>query len=97
MMPRASLEIMSDGYGFLRRDNYLPGTNDVYVSNSQIRRFRLRTGDLVTGKTRQTRENNRYVALMYITAINGISPEEAALRSLLRISFLSSRTSASPF
>lgn len=74
------LEIMSDGYGFLRRDNYLPGTNDVYVSNSQIRRFRLRTGDLVTGKTRQTRENNRYVALMYITAINGISPEEAALR-----------------
>ena len=71
---------MSDGYGFLRRDNYLPGTNDVYVSNSQIRRFRLRTGDLVTGKTRQTRENNRYVALMYITAINGISPEEAALR-----------------
>ena len=74
------LEIMTDGYGFLRRDNYLPGTNDVYVSNSQIRRFRLRTGDLVTGKTRQTRENNRYVALMYITAINGISPEEAALR-----------------
>lgn len=74
------LEIMSDGYGFLRRENYLPGTNDVYVSNSQIRRFRLRTGDLVTGKTRQTRENNRYVALMYITAINGISPEEAALR-----------------
>ena len=74
------LEIMSDGYGFLRRDNYLPGTNDVYVSNSQIRRFRLLTGDLVTGKTRQTREKNRYVALMYITAINGISPEEAALR-----------------
>lgn len=44
------LEIMSDGYGFLRRDNYLPGTNDVYVSNSQIRRFRLRTGDLVTDR-----------------------------------------------
>lgn len=74
------LELMPDGYGFLRRENYLPGTNDVYVSNSQIRRFRLRTGDLISGKTRQTRDGNRYVALMYITAINGLSPEEAAAR-----------------
>lgn len=74
------LEIMPDGYGFLRRDNYLPGSNDVYISNSQIRRFRLRTGDLVAGKARQTRENNRYVALMYVTAVNGIGPDEAAAR-----------------
>ncbi|MBQ5487240.1 MAG: transcription termination factor Rho [Clostridia bacterium] len=74
------LEIMPDGYGFLRRDNYMPGANDVYISNSQIRRFNLRTGDLVAGKTRQTVESKRYVALMYITAVNGIPPEEAMLR-----------------
>ncbi|MBQ2192038.1 MAG: transcription termination factor Rho, partial [Clostridia bacterium] len=71
---------MPDGYGFLRRDNYMPGANDVYISNSQIRRFNLRTGDLVAGKTRQTVESKRYVALMYITAVNGIPPEEAMLR-----------------
>ena len=74
------LEIMPDGYGFLRTENYIAGTNDVYISNSQIRRFNLRTGDLVAGKTRQTLENKRYVALMYITAINGLSPEESMLR-----------------
>ena len=74
------LEIMPDGYGFLRRDNYMPGANDVYISNSQIRRFNLRTGDLVAGKTRQTVESKRYVALMYITAVHGIPPEEAMLR-----------------
>ena len=75
------LEIMGDGYGFLRRDNYMPGANDVYVSNSQIKRFRMKTGDLITGKTKQTREGNRYVALMYITAINGMPPDELAARN----------------
>lgn len=74
------LEIMPDGYGFLRTENYIAGTNDVYISNSQIRRFNLRTGDLVAGKTRQTLENKRYVALMYITAINGLPPEESMQR-----------------
>ena len=74
------LEVMPDGYGFLRRDNYLPGANDVYISNSQIRRFNLRTGDLVAGKTRQSMEAKRYVALMYITAVNGVAPEEAMER-----------------
>ena len=74
------LEIMGDGYGFLRRENYMPGTNDVYVSNSQIKRFRLKTGDRITGKTKQTREGNRYVALMYITAINGMPPDEMTSR-----------------
>ncbi len=74
------LEIMPDGYGFLRTENYMPGANDVYISNSQIRRFNLRNGDLVAGKTRQTLESKRYVALMYITAINGMQPEESMLR-----------------
>lgn len=74
------LEIMGDGYGFLRRDNYMPGANDVYVSNSQIKRFRMKTGDHIAGKTKQTREGNRYVALMYITAINGMPPDEMASR-----------------
>lgn len=70
------LEVMPDGYGFLRCQNYLPSSKDVYVSSSQIRRFKLRTGDLVAGKTRFTRENDRFVALMYITGINGLHPEE---------------------
>ncbi len=74
------LEIMPDGYGFLRVDNYMPGANDVYISNSQIRRFNLRNGDLVAGKTRQAMEAKRYVALMYITAVNGVPPEEAMQR-----------------
>ena len=74
------LEIMTDGYGFLRCENYLPGNNDVYVSNAQIRRFGLRTGDLVTGKSRLTKESERYLALLYITAINGEDPEKFADR-----------------
>lgn len=70
------LEVMPDGYGFLRCHNYLPSAKDVYVSSSQIRRFKLKTGDLVAGKTRFTRENDRFVALMYITGVNGAHPEE---------------------
>jgi len=73
------LEIMQDGYGFLRSDNYLPGENDVYVAPSQIRRFNLKTGDAVTGNTRIKKENEKYSALLYIQSINGLAPE-AALR-----------------
>ena len=73
------LEIMQDGYGFLRSDNYLPGENDVYVAPSQIRRFNLKTGDVVTGNTRIKKENEKYSALLYIQSINGFAPE-AALR-----------------
>ena len=65
------LEIQSDGYGFLRAGNLLPGKNDVYISGTQIRRFRLRNGDYVQGKTRPQRENDRYAAMLYITHING--------------------------
>lgn len=74
------LEVLPDGYGFLRSDNYLPDNKDIYVSIAQIRRFGLRTGDLVTGKTRPSKEGERFLALLYITAINGIDPEEAMKR-----------------
>ncbi len=74
------LEIQPDGYGFLRAENCLPGPNDVYISIAQIRRFNLRNGDLVAGKTRPQREGDRYSAILYITQINGESPEKALER-----------------
>ncbi len=74
------LEVLPDGYGFLRSENYLPGNHDVYVSIAQIRRFGLKTGDLVTGKTRPSKEGERFLALLYITAINGEEPEKAQNR-----------------
>ena len=74
------LEVLPDGYGFLRSNNYLPGQHDVYVSIAQIRRFGLRTGDLVTGKTRPSKEGERFLALLYITAVNGEDPEKLADR-----------------
>lgn len=70
------LEIHPDGYGFLRSENYLPGPKDVYVSIAQIRRFNLKTGDLVTGKTRPGREGEKFLGLLYITAINGQDPDQ---------------------
>ncbi|MGI6690862.1 MAG: transcription termination factor Rho [Christensenellales bacterium] len=70
------LEIHADGYGFLRAGNFLPGKNDVYVSNAQIRRFHLRNGDYIEGKTRPQRETDRYAAMLYITRINGVEAEE---------------------
>lgn len=74
------LEVLPDGYGFLRSENYLPGNRDVYVSIAQIRRFSLKTGDLVTGKTRPSKEGERFLALLYITAVNGEEPEKAQAR-----------------
>ena len=71
------LEIMPDGYGFLRAENCQPGPRDVYVSIAQIRRFNLRTGDHVSGRTRPQREGDRYNALLFIDQINGDSPEKA--------------------
>ena len=75
------LEVMADGYGFIRSANYLPGENDVYVSPSQIRRFGLKTGDIVTGNTRIKTQQEKFSALLYVTRINGISPAEATKRS----------------
>ena len=74
------LELHPDGYGFLRAENYQPGKKDVYISNAQIRRFSLRTGDYITGKTRPQREADRYSAMLYITEINGGTPEEDQTR-----------------
>ena len=75
------LELHPDGYGFLRADNYLPGKNDVYISNAQIRRFSLRNGDYIVGKTRPQRETDRYCAMLYITEINGHSADETVTRT----------------
>ena len=74
------LEVQQDGYGFLRAENCLPGKNDTYLSIAQIRRFNLRTGDFVEGKTRPQRDGDRYSAMVYITRINGRPPEEARHR-----------------
>jgi transcription termination factor Rho len=71
------LEIMNEGMGFLRADHYLPGRNDIYVSQSQIRRFGLRTGDMVIGQIRPPKDNEKYFGLLRVEAINGMDPEEA--------------------
>ncbi|MCK5653792.1 MAG: transcription termination factor Rho [Dehalococcoidia bacterium] len=70
------LEIMDEGYGFLRQDNLRPGASDVYVSQSQIRRFGLRTGDAITGQMRLPRNGEKYYSLLHIEAVNGIDPEQ---------------------
>ena len=68
------LEVMPDGYGFIRCANYLPGENDIYVSPSQIRRFNLKTGDIICGNTRIKTQQEKFSALLYITSINGYHP-----------------------
>ncbi|MBQ1756854.1 MAG: transcription termination factor Rho [Erysipelotrichaceae bacterium] len=74
------LEVLEDGFGFLRSDNYLTGSNDVYVSASQIRRFNLRTGDFVTGYTRNPKNNERFRGLVYVNQVNGYDPEAVKQR-----------------
>jgi transcription termination factor Rho len=78
------LEILPDGFGFLRSPNYsyLPGPDDIYVSPSQIRRFTLRTGDLVTGQIRPPKESERYFALLKVEAVNHEPPDESVERPL---------------
>ncbi|MGN0505830.1 MAG: transcription termination factor Rho [Lachnospiraceae bacterium] len=75
------LEIMPDGFGFIRCDNYLPGEHDVYVSPMQIRRFGLRTGDIICGNTKIRTQTEKFSALLYIKTINGVTPMEAAKRT----------------
>ena len=77
------LEVMPDGYGFIRCENFLPGDNDVYVAPSQIRKFNLKTGDILHGKVRVKTQNEKFGALLYLDAINGMDPETA----IKRISF----------
>ena len=74
------LEIVEDGFGFLRQERYLPGPNDVYVSQSQIRRFGLRTGDMVTGQVRPPKDSEKYFGLLRVEAVNGLDPEVAKKR-----------------
>ncbi|NCA98741.1 MAG: transcription termination factor Rho [Clostridia bacterium] len=74
------LEVMPDGYGFLRRDNYLQGAKDAYVPPQYIRRFNLRPGDLVTGPCKKQRDNDRYQALLYIKEVNGQAPDKMIRR-----------------
>ncbi|MEX2245236.1 MAG: transcription termination factor Rho [Dehalococcoidia bacterium] len=74
------LEIVDDGYGFLRGESLLPGSNDVYVSQSQIRRFGLRTGDYVLGQVRPPKDSEKYYGLLRVEAVNGVDPEVAKQR-----------------
>lgn len=78
------LDVLSDGYGFLRTHGYLPSEEDVYVSTSTIRRNGLRKGDKVEGRTRPARSNEKYAALQQISAVNGIDPEQARHRKRFR-------------
>lgn len=80
MFMQGVLEILPEGYGFLRPINYLPSTEDIYISASQIRKFDLRTGDLVSGKCRTPKENERYFGLLQVNAVNGENPSAAAER-----------------
>ena len=74
------LEVLAEGYGFIRSDNFLPGENDVYVAPSQIRRFGLKTGDIVVGNTRVKNPNDKFGALLFVKSINGLAPAECAKR-----------------
>ncbi len=74
------LEVMAEGYGFIRSANYMPGDGDVYVAPSQIRRFNLKTGDIVEGGLRVRNQNEKFSALLYVTAVNGLNPEESKKR-----------------
>ncbi|GFR37211.1 transcription termination factor Rho [Insulibacter thermoxylanivorax] len=80
MFMQGVLDILPEGYGFLRPINYLPSTEDIYISASQIRKFDLRPGDMVSGKCRAPKENERYFGLLHVDAVNGEKPETAAER-----------------
>lgn len=80
MFMEGVLEILPEGYGFLRPINYLPSAEDIYISASQIRKFDLRSGDLVSGKCRTPKENERYFGLLQVNAVNGENPATAAER-----------------
>ena len=74
------LEVMSDGFGFIRCENFLPGENDVYVSPAQIRKFGLKTGDILVGNTKIKNQGEKFAALLYVKNINGYTPEECSKR-----------------
>ena len=80
MQANGILEVMPDGFGFIRCENFLPGENDVYVSPSQIRRFNLKTGDIIEGNIRVKTQNEKFSALLFVKKINGFAPEIASRR-----------------
>ena len=79
---KGTLEVLPDGYGFLRTNNYLPSSEDIYVSQTQIRRFGLSTGDMISGQVRPPKEGERYFSLLRVEAINYEPPEKIKSRTL---------------
>lgn len=79
------LEVMPDGFGFIRCENYLPGENDVYVAPSQIRKFNLKTGDILLGKVRIRTQNEKFGALLYINEVNGFRSQVHIIGKILKI------------
>lgn len=77
---KGTLDILPEGYGFLRASGYLPGDDDVYVSLSQIRRFQLRRGDYIEGSVRPPKDSEKYPALLRIDTINGLEPDQSRER-----------------
>ena len=75
------LEVMSEGFGFIRCENYMPGDHDIYVAPSQIRRFNLKTGDIIKGNTKVKSEREKFQALLYVTSVNGYTPAQAQSRT----------------
>jgi transcription termination factor Rho len=74
------LEVLTEGYGFIRSENFLPGDDDVYVSPSQIRKFGLKTGDMLSGNTRVKSANEKFSAMLYINSVNGMDPAQCQRR-----------------
>lgn len=74
------LEVLADGYGFIRSANYLPGENDIYINPAMIRRYNLKTGDILCGNIKVRSQTEKFAALLYLKSINGYRPEEAARR-----------------
>jgi transcription termination factor Rho len=81
LLAQGVLEILPDGWGFLRRNNYSPNAEDIYVSQTQIRRFALKTGDLVAGQVRPPKESEKYFGLLRVEQVNGLDPEVARNRT----------------
>ncbi len=79
-MAHGILEVMPDGFGFIRCENYLPGDNDIYVSPAQIRRFNLKTGDIIEGNIKVKLPTEKFSALLFVRAVNGFHPSEASKR-----------------
>lgn len=74
------LEVLGDGYGFIRSANYLPGENDIYVNPSMIRRYNLKTGDILCGNVKVKAQTEKFAALLYLKSVNGERPEESSRR-----------------